>query len=619
MRSPKSKANGDVEMIEATIVTGAGSGIGQAVALELARQGVLVILIDWNSAGLDQTKEGVKGLGAECHSTVLDITDSVSIKKAIDGWRAENLVITGLVNCAGLYRFEVDTSVHLLPESVWHETISVNLTGTYLMCHHVVPEMLAAGHGAIVNFSSVAGLVSSSQHAYSASKGGVISLSRSIAGAYGLQKIRCNVICPGPIATPMLDSAIIDGKLSEKQAARIPVGRLGTPLEIAKVAVFLLSSGIDFLTGAVIPVDGGLTAANAALDALDITRYADKRSEVLPVANRGASVLSPYIRHNLLTLDQVYRAVKDAPFKDREKFRDELFWQEYARHLYARIGTRLFENLRYETNSSNQGDGWNRQMRCVDTVLSELESDGWLVNQSRMWMASQWTVRADKGWLHGQERMYRELIDGSRAANLLGWQWTVGAGTGKPYGFARWQVEKRAPGLCMKCPLKKACPIQEFPDEIAPHQLDKDPILDRDLDTESTTGPSKIVKNGVPKFVLLTVDSMGDDDPALAGNPELPVVFVFNKEALHRMQLSSRRIGFYLQTLRDLSSRKDLRVFLGDPYVFAAENDVAVTYAPVPSFKKFTKLAEVHPYPWFRRPHAGSVRSFTSWRQKLES
>jgi len=363
---------------------------------------------------------------------------------------------------------------------------------------------------------------------------------------------------------------------------------------------------------------GGQSAANLALEDLDVTRYAEQRSEVLPLSKRGATVLSPYFRHNILTLDQVYRAVKSAPFKDREKFRDELFWQEYARHLYARVGTRLFQNLRYEANWDREGDGWDREMHCIDAVVSELESDGWLVNQTRMWMASQWTVRSDKGWLHGQERMYRELIDGSRAANLLGWQWTVGAGTGKPYGFARWQVEKRAPGLCIKCPLKKSCPIQEFPDEIAPHQLEKDPILDLDLDPERTAGPRGVVQNTTPKYVLLTIDSMGDNDPALAANPDLPVVFVFHEEALRKLQLSSRRIGFYLQTLQDLSQRREVQVFLGDPYQFAAENPVAVTFAPVPSFKKFKDVAELHPYPWLRQPHAGSVRSFSSWRSKVE-
>ncbi len=362
-------------------------------------------------------------------------------------------------------------------------------------------------------------------------------------------------------------------------------------------------------------IKGGQTAADVALEELDITGYANKRSEVLPRSRRGASVLSPYIRHNLLTLPQVHRAVKTAPYKDREKFQDELYWQEYARHLYARIGTRLFENLRFEANATSQGDGWNRDMKCVDEVVSELENDGWLVNQTRMWLASHWTVRNDFSWQLGQERMYRELIDGSRAANLLGWQWTVGAGTGKPYGFARWQVEKRAPGLCNQCQLSNSCPIQEFPEEVSLNRLDVDSLLERDLDPEKTSGPTAVMTVDFPKYVLLTIDSLGDSDPALVANPDLPVVFVFNEEALRKLQLSSRRIGFYLETLQDLSQRRQLQVNLGDPYQFARDNPIAVTFAPVPSFKKFSSLAEIHPYPWLQKPHSGSVKSFSAWRK----
>jgi deoxyribodipyrimidine photo-lyase len=364
-------------------------------------------------------------------------------------------------------------------------------------------------------------------------------------------------------------------------------------------------------------ISGGQSAANAALAQLDITGYANTRSQVLPKNRRGATVLSPYIRHNMLTLDQVYRAVKHAPYKDREKFRDELFWQEYARHLYARIGTRLFENLRYEANADTPGDGWNQEMLCMAETVAELETDGWVVNQTRMWLASHWTVRNDRGWLAGQERMYRNLLDGSRAANLLGWQWTVGAGTGKPYGFAKWQVDKRAAGLCNRCQLKDKCPIQEFPAEISLRELSRDAILDSDPDVSATTGPTLMVVNGEASHVLLTIDSLGDDDPALAANSHLPAVFVFNEQALKKLQLSARRIAFYLQTLADLNTRRPVAVYLGDPYQFAQDNAVAVTYAPVPSFKKFSNLAEVHPYPWLRPPHAGTVKSFSSWRKKL--
>lgn len=368
--------------------------------------------------------------------------------------------------------------------------------------------------------------------------------------------------------------------------------------------------------GGVSSIKGGQTAANAALANLDIRRYASDRSEVLPLNRRGATVLSPYIRHNLLTLQQVWDTVETAPPKDREKYRDELLWQEYARHLYARIGKSMFSNLKFEQSWDRPGDGWNRDMACIDMVVGELEEDGWLVNQTRMWLASHWTVRNGKGWLHGQERMYQNLLDGSRAANLLGWQWTVGS-AGKPYGFARWQVEKRAPGICFKCPLKKNCPIQEFPDEFQLGRTEPLDLLASDPNLVATTGPTSVVSKAAPEAVLLTIDSLGDADPALAANPDLPVVFVFNRDALEKLQLSSKRIHFYLQTLKDLAKRRDLSVYLGSPYEYAREHAVAVTFAPVPSFAKFEQVAELHPYLWLKKPHAGNVQSFSAWSNKL--
>jgi deoxyribodipyrimidine photo-lyase len=362
---------------------------------------------------------------------------------------------------------------------------------------------------------------------------------------------------------------------------------------------------------------GGQTAANKALAGLDIRRYASDRSEVLPVNRRGATVLSPYIRHNLLTLQEVWDAVAGAPSNDREKFRDELLWQEYARHLYARIGEHFFENLRFEQTRTAEGDGWNRDMACIDMVVNELETDGWLVNQTRMWLASEWTVRSGKGWLQGQERMYQNLLDGSRAANLLGWQWTVGSG-GKPYGFARWQVEKRAPGTCFKCALKKNCPIQNFPEEVELPRAEKLGLLGSDPNLESTSGPKTAASNRVPSEVLLTIDSLGDRDPALAANPDLPVTFVFNREALAKLQLSSKRLHFYIETLQDLAQRRDLTVLLGDPYEYAKTRDVAVTYAPVPSFRKFSNIAELHPFEWLRTPHAKNIQSFSAWRRSID-
>lgn len=391
------------------------------------------------------------------------------------------------------------------------------------------------------------------------------------------------------------------------------------PIDINKDLDGLLIEHFDGLHsgGGRSSIKGGQSAANKALANLDLRGYAKDRNEVLPVQGRGATVMSPYVRHNIIPLQQLWDTAGDAPPADKEKYRDELLWQEYARHLYARIGTRLFENLRFEQVRDAPGNGWPEGMACVDFALDELNQDGWLVNQTRMWLASHWTVRNGKGWIHGQERMYQELIDGSRAANLLGWQWTVGTGTGKPYGFARWQVQKRAPELCGGCPLKKNCPIEKFPAEQELFSIPTDPLLGADPTPEHTAGPLVPISYGTPEYVLLTIDSLGDTDPALVANPDLPVVFVFNEESLRKLQLSSKRIFFYLETLQDLAQRRNVQTFIGDPVEFAKTNKVAVTHAPVPSFAKFQNLAEIHPYQWLKLPHSGSVKSFSAWRGKL--
>ena len=176
--------------------------------------------------------------------------------------------------------------------------------------------------------------------------------------------------------------------------------------------------------------------------------------------------MSPYVRHGLVSLPQLWAAVADAPHRDRDRYRGELLWQEYARHLYARTGSRLGEPLRHSPSRADvvATDPWSTQMACVSTTHDELVDEGWLVNQTRMWMASHWTVRHGRDWREGEDEFFRHLLDGSRAANRLGWQWTVGAGTGRPYGFSRWQVQKRAPELCASCPLRTHCPIEHWPD-----------------------------------------------------------------------------------------------------------------------------------------------------------
>ncbi|WP_354698044.1 hypothetical protein DSM112329_03707 [Paraconexibacter sp. AEG42_29] len=368
---------------------------------------------------------------------------------------------------------------------------------------------------------------------------------------------------------------------------------------------------------------GGQAAADAALGAYDVAGYARRRNEVWPAERRGASALSPYIRHGLLPLPRVWDAVDGGPAPDVRKFRDELQWQEYARHLYARLGARTGQALRRTPAplpaDSRWPDPWPREMACMDLTVGELERDGWLVNQTRMWLASQWTVRAGHDWAAGEDRFFAHLLDGSRAANRLGWQWTVGTAS-KPYGFSRWQVEKRAPGLCGRCPLRDDCPIQGWPpDRSGAAVADVPDALRADPSPDVTGGPERPVLSGDPDAVWLTAESLGQADPALAAHPDLPAVFVFDQERLARWRLSGKRLVFLAETLAGLAAGgRALELHRGDPAAVLRGRPVAATFTPVPGWRAIAAAvdpAAVHPWPWLTRPHGGRMQSFSAWRR----
>jgi len=367
---------------------------------------------------------------------------------------------------------------------------------------------------------------------------------------------------------------------------------------------------------------GGQQAADAALGAFDVTGYAVKRNEVLPAESRGASYLSPYIRHGLLPLRTVWEAVADGPARDVAKFRDELLWQEYARHLYARLGNATALPLRFSSSPTTASlDPWPDEMACVATMVDELEKDGWVVNQARMWLASQWAVRSGSDWRAGEDRFFKHLLDGSRAANRLGWQWTSGLQTGKQHGFSRRQVERRAPELCDACPLAENCPIEGWPATATPDPVEADPRLRSDPKLAATRGPLAPYRAQEPDVVWLTAESLGDSDPALAANPELPVIFVFDEPLLRSLQLSAKRPIFLTESLADLASRREVIVLRGRPHEALAGRRPAVTFAPVPGWHRIAAridLGEVHPWPWLRLPHAGSIQSYSAWRKRLD-
>ncbi len=380
-------------------------------------------------------------------------------------------------------------------------------------------------------------------------------------------------------------------------------------------------------------IRGGQRAADAALGSLDVTGYAARRSVVAPVGRRGASVLSPYIRHGLLPLPQVWTAVAGAPARDRGKFRDELMWQEYARHVYARVGRANAASLRFEPPRPPEHDGpgrwhddpWPAGMACMEASTTELHEDGWLVNQVRMWMASQWAVRAGLDWRAGEREMYRHLLDGSAAANRLGWQWTTGQGTGKVYGFSRWQVEKRAPGLCARCRLRDDCPIQDWPDAGPGPKVGPDggpgggPGADLGPG-QTPAGPRQAEITGEPDAVWLTAESLGATDPAVTAHPGVPRVFVFDEPLLARLRLSGKRLVFLGEALAELAGSGATEVRLGDPVDELAGRPLAATWNFTPGFARRSADLDVvglHPWPWLRRPGSGPLRSFSAWSRAL--
>jgi len=370
--------------------------------------------------------------------------------------------------------------------------------------------------------------------------------------------------------------------------------------------------------------DGGQSAADAALATLDIDGYARTRSTVLPAERRGSSRISPYVRYGLLPLPRVWAAVQDAPSFDRKRFRDELLWQEYARHLYARLGRRLRTSLRNQTPTQGRQTwdrpAWDRSMACMDFVVGELHDEGWVVNQTRMWLASQWSVRAGADWREGEQEMFTHLLDGSRAANELGWQWTTGTGSSKAYGFSRWQVQKRAPQLCRRCPLRDACPIEEWPEvtlERVPDRADltRGAIPPGPAEVEGSAGP------GGGEVVWLTAESLGDADPALAHDETRPAVFVFDEPLLAQLRLSGKRLVFLAQTLGELAAGRDLEVRRGDVVAELGGRRLAATWTPVPGWQRRAAAlqpVELHPWLWLVRPAPASVGSYTAWRRDLK-
>jgi NAD(P)-dependent dehydrogenase (short-subunit alcohol dehydrogenase family) len=246
------------------LVTGAGSGIGKACAQVLTEQGAAVAALDLRPEAALGVSTELAATGARAVGYGCDVADEASVSQAVANAVAELGGLDTVVAAAGITKPAV---LHTQSLADWTQVVGVNLTGVFLTLKHTLPHLLLAGGGAIVTIGSIASLVAAGRSAsYDASKGGVLLLTRSVAGEYAGQNIRANCVCPGAIDTPLAQtSRELYGWGSEGDSAALtrvqpPIERRADPREVATVVAFLCSDASPFLTGAAIPVDGGYTA-----------------------------------------------------------------------------------------------------------------------------------------------------------------------------------------------------------------------------------------------------------------------------------------------------------------------------------------------------------------------
>ncbi len=242
------------------LVTGAGSGIGQATAIAFAREGASVVVADVDRTGGEQTVRLIEEFGCKAMFVSCDVAEPIQVEAAVDSAVGKYGRLDYAFNNAGIGGAQALTGDY--PIESWNKVIAINLSGVFLCMKYEIQQMLKNGGGAIVNNSSILGVVGfQTAAAYVAAKHGVIGLTQTAASEYATQNIRINAVCPGFIKTPMLENArLLDNKqMYETIVGLHPIHRLGQPNEIAAPVLWLCSDEASFVTGIALLVDGGYT------------------------------------------------------------------------------------------------------------------------------------------------------------------------------------------------------------------------------------------------------------------------------------------------------------------------------------------------------------------------
>jgi len=244
------------------LITGAGSGIGLESARLFAREGARVVVVDMNDSAGQAAVEELRTAGSEAVYVHADVSKAADAEGMVRAAEESFGRLDVMFNNAGISHPKDDDAV-ATEEDVWDLTMNVNLKGVFLGCKYGIPALRRAGGGSIINTASFVAVLGAAtpQLAYTASKGGVLAMTRELATIHARENIRVNALCPGPLRTPLLMQYLDPEEKRQRRLVHIPMGRFGEAHEIAKAALFLASDESSFTTGATFLVDGGITAA----------------------------------------------------------------------------------------------------------------------------------------------------------------------------------------------------------------------------------------------------------------------------------------------------------------------------------------------------------------------